>query len=63
MPWTFAGGANNAPSDLLALFWGEERAGGWEEWRRHREGREEEKWKGKGGILCSCDFSLGKTLH
>jgi len=19
--------------------------------------------KGKGGILCSCDFSLGKTLH
>jgi len=24
--------------------------------------RKEEKWERKGGILCSCDFPLGKTL-
>jgi len=30
--------------------------------QRRGGGRERGKGKGKGGILCSCDFSLGKTL-
>jgi len=48
VPWTPLGELTALP-DLLAGFWGEKR-------KEKREG------KGKGGILCSCNFSLGKTL-
>jgi len=46
-----------------------ETRGGREKGTKGREGgereRKEEKrvGEGKGGILCSCDFSLEKTLH
>ena len=78
-----AGGANSAPSELLAGLWGDERKGkgkgeggrkgkdkevkgergGKEKGTKGREGegRGRKEEKGKGGILCSCDFSYRKT--
>jgi len=75
-----AGGANSAPSELLAGLWGDERKGkgkgeggrkgkdkevkgekGEERRRGQRKGRGRKEEKGKGGILCSCDFSYRKT--
>ena len=65
--------AISAPSDLLAGFWerkGRERkrqrgkkGNGSERENEVRKGQGEVSMKGKGRILCSCDFSWGKTAR